>query len=72
MGIFLSNVITEKLNNLHKHPIVHKNVDRKKKKKYCKTFKRGSNGFCKHCMGYKVDLVSCANECEVGGLGDYI
>ncbi|EPY6469013.1 MULTISPECIES: hypothetical protein [Clostridium] len=55
MGIFLSNVITEKLNNLHKHPIVHKNVDRKKKKKYCKTFKRGSNGFCKHYMGYKVD-----------------
>ncbi|EQB3099720.1 hypothetical protein [Clostridium botulinum] len=40
------------------------------KKEYCKTFKRGSNGFCKHYMGCKVDLVSCANECEVGGIGE--
>ncbi|MDU7252813.1 MAG: hypothetical protein E6274_10850 [Clostridium sp.] len=39
MGIFLSNVITEKLNNLHKHPIVHKNVDRKKKKSTARLLK---------------------------------
>ncbi|WP_261780708.1 hypothetical protein [Clostridium botulinum] len=37
------------------------------KKEYCKNFKKGINGFCKHYMGCKVDIVSCINECEVGG-----
>ncbi|MCC5422503.1 hypothetical protein [Clostridium botulinum] len=37
------------------------------KKEYCKNFKKSSNGFCKHYIGCKVDIVSCINECEVGG-----
>ncbi|MHB9947480.1 hypothetical protein CF055_00050 [Clostridium botulinum] len=40
------------------------------KKEYCKNFKKGSNGFCEHYMGCKVDIVSCINECEVGGRGE--
>ena len=42
------------------------------KKEYCKNFEKGNNGFCKHYMGCKVDIVSCIciNECEVGGIGE--
>ncbi|AJD27408.1 hypothetical protein G8E05_06395 [Clostridium botulinum] len=40
------------------------------KKEYCKNFEKGNNGFCKHYMGCKVDLTSCANQCEVGGIGE--
>ncbi|MCW6091346.1 terminase small subunit [Clostridium sporogenes] len=31
---------------------------------------KGNNEFCKHYMGCKVDIVSCINECEVGGIGE--
>lgn len=37
------------------------------KKEYCKNFEKINNGFCEHYMGCKVDLTSCANQCEVGG-----
>lgn len=40
------------------------------KKEYCKNFEKGNNGFCKHYMGCKVDIVSCISECEVGGIGE--
>ncbi|MBN3417965.1 hypothetical protein CJF19_09145 [Clostridium botulinum] len=31
---------------------------------------KGNDGFCEHYMGCKVDLTSCANQCEVGGIGE--
>ncbi|MCJ8173210.1 hypothetical protein [Clostridium botulinum] len=40
------------------------------KKEYCKNFIKGNDGFCEHYMGCKVDIVSCINECEVGGPGE--
>ncbi|MBO0555760.1 hypothetical protein FDC49_10445 [Clostridium sporogenes] len=40
------------------------------KKEYCKNFIKGNDGFCEHYMGCKVDLTSCANQCEVGGIGE--
>lgn len=40
------------------------------KKEYCKNFEKGNNGFCKHYMGCKVDIVRCANECEVDGISE--
>ncbi|QRI55430.1 hypothetical protein JQS73_13645 [Clostridium botulinum] len=54
-----------------KEEVQNKSVDRKKKKKYCKNFKKRNNGLCKHCMECKVDIiVSCIRECEVGGIGE--
>ncbi|HID0823833.1 TPA: hypothetical protein ACXDAP_001977 [Clostridium botulinum] len=40
------------------------------KKEYCNNFIKGNDGFCEHYMGCKVDLTSCANQCEVGGIGE--
>ena len=40
------------------------------KNEYCKNFEKGNNGFCKHYMGCKIDIISCINECEVGERGE--
>ncbi|EKO1912195.1 hypothetical protein PZQ55_001233 [Clostridium botulinum] len=48
----------------------NKSVYKANKREYCKNFKKGNNGFCKHYMGCKLDIVSCINECEVGGPGE--
>lgn len=40
--------------------------EQSKEKKYCKSFEKSSNGFCKHYMGCKVNIVSCAMECAMG------
>lgn len=53
-----------------KEEVQSKSVDKERAKKYCKNFEKGNNGFCKHYMGCKVDIVSCINECEVGGIGE--
>ncbi|MBY7016294.1 hypothetical protein FDE98_02525 [Clostridium sporogenes] len=46
----------------------NKSLYKANKREYCKNFKKGSNGFCEHYMGCKVDLISCSNQCEVGGI----
>ncbi|KON09702.1 hypothetical protein HYH70_17890 [Clostridium botulinum] len=53
-----------------KEEIHSKNIYKKNEEKYCKNFEKGNNGFCKHYMGCKVDIVSCARECEVGGIDE--
>lgn len=37
-------------------------------KTYCKGFDKGDNGFCKHYMGCKKVIVSCASECAYEGV----
>lgn len=42
----------------------------KEEKKYCSNFIKADDGFCKHYMGCKVKIVSCANECAGGGINE--
>jgi hypothetical protein len=44
-----------------------KEIEIDKAKIYCKDFSKGEDGFCKHYMGCRVMISSCANECGVGG-----